>query len=819
MIINAFERTAAKNKDKMAVETAKTRITYGQLQAAVHGAAGAILSRNPAPQQTVGILLEHGLEQVTALLAVLKARKIYVPLDSAYPEERLAWMIRDAELGMIVTNNMNMSMAQRLCASIPGKQDIHILQLDEITSENSSKEKLTPEQEEFEDCTAYILYTSGSTGKPKGVVQTCKNVCFYTDAYVKSLSITPADRVTYLSSFSHDGAIQDIYSALFSGAALCPLDIRPGGKFTAADIGKWLIKQKITLYHSVPTVFRYAVTALEQDQVFPHLRLIVTGGEKLHPNDILLARIHFPHVEFAHMYGQTESSVNTMGFIDTKQKTGRITIGEPLQGIKLLLLNPEGEPVEPFEQGEIFVASPHISPGYWKNPEATAKVFLFDEQLGPIYRSGDLGKSGIDGSIEFIGRKDLQVKIRGFRIEPGEIETQLRQHKKIKEALVMDRERKTGEKYLCAYIVAHEPFDLSEARAFLAMTLPDYMVPDYFIHIQGIPVNPNGKVDRNALPEPDLTPAESYQAPQDEIQEKLAGICAEVLSIDKNIIGTNTNFFDLGGNSLNLVSLISKIHQQLGCEVPVTEVFKNPTIKYISHLIKSNEYIEGEVFLLNNLTQRKLFCFPPGIGFGVSYQALASVLPGYTLYAFNFIPHENRIQQYVELIAKLQPEGPYILMGWSAGGRLVFQVTGELERRGHNVPGVILVDSQWNAPIYQDKAFGERETGFINQIEKSMEELGLLFYTDKVKKTMLAYTGYNKEVSHLDLVNAHVHFILSEENRDQEWAWDWKRFTRQSFTLYQGFGGHEDMLMPGPSLDKNAVLIEEILEKIFNKKK
>jgi non-ribosomal peptide synthetase component F len=297
--------------------------------------------------------------------------------------------------------------------------------------------------------------------------------------------------MSFLSAFHHDGAIQDIYGTLLSGAALYPFDIRRRG---AAEIAHWLIKERITVYHSIPTVFRYFAATINGETRFPGLRLICMGGEPLRQYDLKVIREHFPGTLLAHMYGQTESSVNTMGYIDVQEADAVVTLGAPLEGIELLVLNEQGEEVEELETGEIVVVSRHIATGYWKDPETTASAFLYDEDLGRMYRSGDLGKIDYDGSIRFIGRKDQQVKIRGFRVELAEIESRLLQHHDIKAAVVTMGEDKSADNYLCAYMVTNGAAggygeNPGELRRYLAGFLPDYMIPSYFVLWEKIAFN------------------------------------------------------------------------------------------------------------------------------------------------------------------------------------------------------------------------------------------------------------------------------------------------------------------------------------------
>jgi tyrocidine synthetase-3 len=535
---------------------------------------------------TVAILFDHGVDSVVALLAVLKAGKIYVPLDSRFPGKRLTQMLRHFDIRMIVTNTRNVQLAERLRAGA-GKK-ISIINLGNLP------ESLAPENLNMQipdDAVAYILHTSGSGGKPKGVVQSCRNVLFFTDAYIKALSISSADCLTFLSSFSFDGTVEDIYPALLSGATLHPFDI---GEKGIERIGQWLVKEKITVYHSVPTVFRYFITTLTGKEQFPHLRIICMGAEPLRSSDVKITGEFFPKTRLAHMYGQTESSVNTMGFLETHNK--KITIGEPVDGVQLYLFNKEGEEVETFEIGEIYVASDYTAVGYWKDPEETAKQFLYDENLGRLYRTGDLGRIDPEGKIEFMGRKDNQVKIRGFRIEPGEIESHLLGFDFIKGAAVIDREEE-GEKYLYAYIVTDKECEreISRLGELLSAKLPAYMIPTQIVFLDQLPFMPNGKLDRKALPKPETVRSmKKYVPPRDEKEEKLVEIWSNILKIEKEKISIEESFFELGGHSLKATLMALEIHKNLNVEVPLAKIFDTPRIKDLSEYIKGLTLAENQ---------------------------------------------------------------------------------------------------------------------------------------------------------------------------------------------------------------------------------
>jgi tyrocidine synthetase-3 len=592
MIIRRFEEKVERHKDRVAVKAGEMALTYGELNRFANCIAYTITSQYDTAGldcngQTAALLFNKGIGQVAALLGVLKARKIYVPFDITYPRKRFEYMLTDSNVRMILTDHRNIELAKKLKSVV--KEDIIIINIDGI---DEKKPCNNLNIEDSPDQIAYILYTSGSTGKPKGVVQTCRNVVFYTDNYIKALSITPADRLTFISSFSHDGAVQDIYASILSGAALYPIDIR---KEPAAEIFRTLIKEKITVYHSVSTVFRYFADSLTKEEMFSSLRLIVTGGEPLRQADIACVKQFFHGVLLAHMYGQTESSVNTMGFVDVEKEGSTITIGDALEGVELLLVKEDGEEVIGSEIGEIVVACDFIAPGYWRNPEASAASFLYDEELGKVYRTGDLGRIHYSGKIEFVGRKDNQVKIRGYRVEPREIETLLQDYEGIQDAVVAAKDA-AEIKALCAYFTAEEEIEATVLRDFLSGELPEYMIPVYFMQVEKMPLTPGGKIDRNALPVPVIGDKAAFTAPRNAVEENLCEIWSEILRVGKDIIGIDTNFFELGGHSLNALQLIAQVHKKMNVRIPLAEIFERPFIRQLAQYV-SNASPDKYIFI------------------------------------------------------------------------------------------------------------------------------------------------------------------------------------------------------------------------------
>lgn len=582
MVIKKFEKTVSRYKDKIAVKAFNKSLTYDKVNKYANRVARKlIMLEEKVNINSVALLFDHGIDMIIAIFAVLKACKAYVPLDISYPHKRLEYMLEHSEANVIITNNKDMKTAQELANEVSQKNII--LNIEEVEEEISSRNL---DLEIPKDHIAYLLYTSGSTGKPKAVMQTHRNILFFIDRYTENLGITSDDNMTLFSSFSHDAAVMDIYGALLNGATLFPQDIRR--YINMPSLSRWIRQQKISIWHSVPTLYRHFARTLEENEDFSELRYIVLGGEAVRKNDIDIFNKLFQKTTLYNLYGQSESSYNCGQYIYPQMEVNKITLGSVVEGTELIVVNEKGEEVEEFETGEILVVSDHIALGYWKDDENTSKAFLSHSQLGKIYRTGDMGRIDYDGSIKYIGRKDNQVKVRGYRIELGDIESSLLKHDAIKEAVVIAKEDIDGDTYLCAYIVSDEDVIISDLRKHLSMQLPDYMVPSYFTQIERIPLTPNGKIARKELANinENISLQTKYEGPRNEVEERLIAIWQEVLGVKENI-GINDNFFELGGHSLKATSLVSRIHRELGVEIPLQEIFSTPSIKEISKYMGS----------------------------------------------------------------------------------------------------------------------------------------------------------------------------------------------------------------------------------------
>jgi amino acid adenylation domain-containing protein len=587
-IIKRFEEQAGKYSDRPAIKTANRTLTYQDLKSRVDLLAGAILKVSGSNRETAAVLFDHDLDMVAGMLGVLKVGKIYVPLDPSYPGARLAYILQDSGSRLLVTNQPNLPLAERLVNDAP--YPIGIINLDTLNQaipcENpDARVQIDPDQ------TALIIYTSGSTGRPKGVMHTHRNLLNSIRVFTNHLHLNCLDRIALFTSYSHAVGIIGILSAVLNGAAVCPYNIRAEGSMER--LAKWLREMEITVYHSIPGVFRYLMDAVGESGVFPKIRLVILGGETVFKSDLELFKRHFSTGSIlVNFFGLSEMMVAAFHMMDQSSEINgnTVPIGFFAEDIDAYLLNDRNQEAGSGETGEIVYRSKYLSPGYWNLPDKTNEVFVTDPVTGEgiVFRSGDLARLLPDGSLEYAGRKDFQIKVRGYRIEPAEIEAVLNSLEAVKKSVVTAFQREDGEQYLAAYYEARDGMvaDPAELGRGLQAQLPDYMIPSYFVKLVKMPVTPGGKVDRNALPEPaDRIFAAEYEAPTGETEEKLAGLWSEILSVPS--VGLQDHFFALGGHSLRAVLLASRIHQAFEVELTLREIFANPGLREMAAYLKS----------------------------------------------------------------------------------------------------------------------------------------------------------------------------------------------------------------------------------------
>ena len=583
-ITERFEKIVKRFPDRTAVETTRHRLSYRDLNRAANRTAHAVLSACGDHRGSVAILMEQNAPVVSAILGTLKAGKFYVPLDPSLPYARSKLIVADTQAEFILTNSKHLSLAKSLVEP-PGR----VLNIDDLPNLSDADPSLCEEP----DALCWLIYTSGSTGKPKGVMQTHRNVLHFMMNYTNELHICSEDRLSLLYSFSVNGGGHDIFAALLNGAALCPYDLKAVG---FARLGQWLLDERVTIYHSVPTVFRQFGESLTGREKFPALRIVRLGGEPVYRRDANLFKKHFSDdCVLVNRLGSSETGSIRMFFLDknTELRNQLVPAGYAVADNEILLLDESGAQVAG-DEGEIAVRTRYVSPGYWRRPELTAACFSSDpaDEKGRIYRTGDMGRMLQDGSLLHLGRKDSFVKIRGYRVELDEIEMTLLDLPGVKEAVVTALNNNSGDERLVAYVVPKTGAapSVSEMRGFLADKLPDYMIPTAFISLDALPLTDTLKVDKKALPNPTgLRPeiAVPYTAPRSSIEEALAKIWAEVLEIDQ--VGVYDHFLDLGGHSLTATRIISRVVKAFLLEVPMKLLFDSPTIAQMAKVIAEHE--------------------------------------------------------------------------------------------------------------------------------------------------------------------------------------------------------------------------------------
>jgi amino acid adenylation domain-containing protein len=708
-----FEQQVNKYPHRVAVKTVSVHFTYLELNQFANRIARAILARSGCSAEPVALLMQQGAPLIAAILGVLKAGKFYVPLDSSFAEVRLAAMVEHSRPGLILTDHKNLAAAGKLSnGALP------VLTLDGIGAGFSSDDldlAVSPE------AIAYILYTSGSTGKPKGVFQCHRNALHAVMKYTNGAHLCAADRLTLLMSSSFGASISDIFGALLNGAGLFPFNLKEEGLLHLSD---WLNNEEITVYHSVPTVFRHFVATLKGTEQFPKLRLVKLGGEGVHRKDFEKFKRYFPPNCLFHVgFGATEINSVCQYFCDHQSTFEGITapVGYVMDDTEILLLDGSGREVRPGGTGEIAIRSKYLALGYWRQPELTKKAFRSDSKDGGerIYCTGDLGRMLPDGCLVHLGRKDFQLKIRGHRVEAAEVEMALRENPSVEEAVVVGRNVRNGETQLVAYIVTRGTSSpsISDLRNSLKQSLSDYMMPSAFVVLDALPLTENGKLDRNALPAPAQERPNLgtvFMAPRDTVESEMSHIWSGILGIEP--IGVIDNFFSLGGDSLSAVQLVSQVSCSFQVELAMHALIESPTIaalaekvqmlKYRSHAMSEAPWT-SLVSIQAGDSRRPFFLIPGGLGSDselLIYARMAHYLGReYPCYGFRARasdrrqrPHtstEEMATDYIREIRAIQPKGPYLLVGECVGGIVAYEMAQQLLAQGQQVALLALLDT------------------------------------------------------------------------------------------------------------------------------
>ncbi len=775
-----FEAQVAKNGNAVAVKFADTQLTYSELNSRANQLAYYLQYLGIQPDDLVGICVERSLDMVVGLLGILKAGGAYVPIDPDYPQERIAYMLEDSQVSVLLTQS---KLIESLFCEERGLRKLICLDTDweKIASTNDTNPKSLVKPENL----AYVIYTSGSTGKPKGVMNSHRGICNRLLWMQETYSLKFDDSVLQKTPFSFDVSVWEFFWTLTTGARL--VMALPGGHRDSIYLANIISSENITTLHFVPSMLHVFLENKSLPQQCQSLRRVICSGEALSMDlqERFFTRLN---CELHNLYGPTEAAIDVTFWQCQPQSKSQsshqykyhtVPIGRPIANTQIYVLDKYLQPVPIGVAGELYIGGIGVARGYFNRLDLTSERFTdnpFTE--GRMYKTGDVARFLADGNIEYIGRCDHQVKLRGFRIELGEIEAILVQQPQLREAVVVIQRDCQGSQYLVAYVVAHDIQPaVNDLRDFLKAKLPEFMLPTVFNIVDSIPLTPSGKVDRKALSQIEFAIKKSSQStilPRNDLERQLSDTWCEILHLTK--VGVRDNFFELGGTSLKAISLMSAIAEKFGRELPLATLFTHGTIEQLGEILLSatSTYTNSPLVAIQPKgNKRPFFCVHPAGGHVLCYFTLARYLgteqPFYGLQARGFYGDEEPLTTveemaaiYVEAIQTVQPEGPYQVGGWSFGGVVAYEVAQQLQRQGHKVSLLAILDSY--VPILLDKnknidnkylvgvlsrvfggMFGEDNLVSPTEIEHLSIEERLNYIIDKAREAKIFPPGVERQ--------------------------------------------------------------------------
>ena len=600
-VYDQISKLVEKSPDKIAIRQGAKTLSYSMLEKGSNQLAN-VLAKNVKENKNIVTILDQSIELVQATIGIMKAGCVFVPIDSGYPKSRIRMMIEKVEASWIVTTSHFLDKLQKLLGE--KSQSIQIILMDEWSQvdqvdvkmelyylRNYSDEAMTWERNSY----SYISFTSGSTGIPKAILGRHKSLKHFIDWEIKEFQIDRNCVGSQLTTPSFDPFLRDIFVPLCVGGTICIPEDR-NTLFSPVALRQWLSVNRITLVHIIPTLFRMLMDEVNDASSLPSLQYVFLAGELLRGRDVKkFLNLFEEQVQLVNFYGASETTMIKAFYRIQLDDGERLTIpvGKPMNGAQLLLLNSDMQQVPMGSVGEVYIRTPYISAGYYKDKLLNAKSFIknpFNNNSDDIlYKTGDKGRLLPSGNFEIIGRVDNQIKINGIRIEPEEIENRIISYPNIKQAVVIAREGGLGEQTLAAYFVSDEDVIGEKLRRYLLESLPGYMIPSSFIQMEQFPLTANGKINRKALPQPKQESSSEYVPPRNVAEKTLAKIWSKVL--DREQVGVYDNFFELGGSSIKIIKLVS-IARQHGIEFSIQDVFDKPTIALlIDHVFKNDQSI------------------------------------------------------------------------------------------------------------------------------------------------------------------------------------------------------------------------------------
>jgi amino acid adenylation domain-containing protein len=865
-LVGSWQLAVGKEKVGGAYTGKQTQITYKELNKASNQLARLLIEKQVCCETILGLMVEPSLEMVIGLLGILKAGAAYLPIDPLYPEERKKHIIKEANITLLFTNcedknvtDLSNDVVEVLRLNTPGLHPVP--EPNHVDFENKARW----------NSVVYIIYTSGSTGVPKGVMVEHRNVV----RLVKNtnfINFNRNDRILQTGALEFDASTFEIWGALLNGLTLYLEDkekvLAPG------CLKKAIKKYQITTIWMTSPLFNHM--AQEDIEIFAGLTNLLVGGDVLSPIHINGVRERFPGLRVINGYGPTENTTFSTTFLIDKAYEDSIPIGSPIANSTAYILDKYGN-LQPINvPGELYVGGDGAARGYLNDPELTDEKFLVTEtgfnqkflrgvlrkaqsagrktpcamRLPPgrrrLYKTGDLARWLLDGNIEFLGRMDHQVKIRGFRVELGEIEIRLAKHPDINEVVVLARQNEQGEKYLCAYFVPCKELTVSQLIGYLSEELPDYMIPAYFVPLEQLPCTPNGKIHRQMLPDPKnmIYTGKTYEPPANDIEEKILQTWSEVLGLDPGQIGTGDDFFELGGNSINILKVQSQLNKQFPHDISLSFMFIYPTIRELAANLQQEPLInklEHIVKLNKGDNKKNIFLFHPLHGMTYPFKELAGLLEDhYNVYGIQGkglqeeVPlprsYNEMLADYLPQVKAVQAAGPYILGGFCIGGELAYEAARELEDEGEIIEKVIMLDIR--AFILEEvirfyrlkKAIYSGSTGIFSLFKRkksqSRQDAAQPPQTphpppNKEERLKQRVEANNKALSlkykYKRLIHSPILHIRSQENHlpglEKKY---WVKMTKGNVDCFESPGDHDTMLNL-PHVKKLAEIIKKSL--------
>ncbi|NLY01230.1 MAG: amino acid adenylation domain-containing protein, partial [Rhodopirellula sp.] len=723
-----FSARAAERPDALAVASDDLTWCYGELEERTNRLANYLVAAGVGPNVVVAVLIDRSPPMIAAILGVLKAGGAYLPLDPAYPRDRLEFMVRDSGAAIVLST-------QDLATVHSGLAD-RLVSLDADWPSIAAESAVPPERHTTDHDLAYVIYTSGSTGRPKGVGVEHGSLSNLATWHQREYQLSGTDRATQVAAPGFDASVWEIWPALTGGASLhFPADeVRQ----SPPRLIQWLEQKGITVSF-LPTPLAETVLDSPWPADSP-LRLLTTGGDQLHRRP----RAEHPF-QFINVYGPTENTVaSTVAEVaPAEQDDSRPTIGRPIANTQTYILDRNMFPVPDGTPGELYLGGAGLARGYLGRSEMTAERFVpnpFGTRPGQrLYKTGDLARRLPGGEIEFLGRIDHQLKVRGYRIELGEIEAVLGEHDSVQQAAVAAWPDHDDQNRLVAYFTPKQGRTVSTdaLRESLRKRLPEYMTPSAFIALARLPLTPNGKVDRRRLPAPESSHLErEYVAPRTADEQLLAGIWQKVLGVDR--VGASDNFFELGGHSLSAMRMMADVEAATGVQLPLRDLFQQGTVEKLAEAIGGRKTDSVQLPLVKIQAgdgDRPLFVVHPAEGVVMAYAAIAQRLKtSQPVYALQAPGLENEAEPldgvetmascYVEAIRTVQPQGPYLLAGWSYGGLVAFEMAQQLKATGDEVAWLGLFDSFILSRGNMDSGENDGRI-FASAAAQYLEQLGL----------------------------------------------------------------------------------------------